>query len=170
MTGYVLRRLWQSVLVLFAVSLLSFVLIFLSGDPVAALVPLNARAEDMANIRHQYNLDQPILAQYVLFLAKAVTGDLGVVWKHCRQHTLLGVIGSHARRTGAEATLLVHRKTAAIIQDRNLVHIDVHALLVLARQLRPRAQANDGHTHRANDNATSLRALHVDPRHGPGAE
>ena len=35
-TGYIVRRLWQSVLVLFAVSLLSFVLIFLSGDPVAA--------------------------------------------------------------------------------------------------------------------------------------
>jgi ABC-type dipeptide/oligopeptide/nickel transport system permease component len=76
-TGYIVQRLWQSVLVLFAVSVLSFVLIFLSGDPVAALVPLNARPEDMANIRHQYNLDQPLPAQYVLFLVKAAEGDLG---------------------------------------------------------------------------------------------
>src|SRR5258707_13689764 len=76
-TGYILRRLWQSVLVLFAVSLLSFVLIFLSGDPVAALVPLNARVEDMDNIRHQYGLDQPILAQYVLCDTRAFSGDLG---------------------------------------------------------------------------------------------
>src|ERR1700730_15449138 len=81
-TGYILRRLWQSVLVLFAVSLLSFVLIFLSGDPVAALVPLNARTEDMDNIRHQYNLDQPILAQYVLFLARAFGGDLGESFRY----------------------------------------------------------------------------------------
>ena len=77
MTGYIVRRLWQAVLVLFAVSLLSFVLIFLSGDPVAVLVPLNARAEDMANIRHQYNLDQPLPVQYALFLVKAASGDLG---------------------------------------------------------------------------------------------
>jgi ABC-type dipeptide/oligopeptide/nickel transport system permease component len=76
-TGYIVRRLWQAVLVLFAVSLLSFVLIFLSGDPFAVLVPLNARAEDMANIRHQYNLDQPLPVQYVLFLVKAASGDLG---------------------------------------------------------------------------------------------
>src|SRR5260370_30132064 len=81
-TGYILRRLWQSVLVLFAVSLLSFVLIFLSGDPVAALVPLNARAEDMDNIRHQYNLDQPLPVQYALFLVKAAGGDLGESFRY----------------------------------------------------------------------------------------
>src|SRR6266849_1502468 len=81
-TGYILRRLWQSVLVLFAVSLLSFVLIFLSGDPVAALVPLNARGEDMDNVRHQYGLDQPILAQYVLFGSRAFSGDLGESFRY----------------------------------------------------------------------------------------
>jgi peptide/nickel transport system permease protein len=82
MAGYVVRRLWQAVLVLFAVSLLSFVLIFLSGDPVAVLVPLNARAEDMANIRHQYNLDQPVPVQYVLFLAQAASGNLGESFRY----------------------------------------------------------------------------------------
>ncbi|MBV8716073.1 MAG: ABC transporter permease [Chloroflexi bacterium] len=77
MSGYLVRRLWQSILVLFAVSVLSFVLIFLSGDPVAVLVPLNARPEDMDNVRHAYNLDQPIPIQYVLFLQQAAHGDLG---------------------------------------------------------------------------------------------
>ncbi|HYW87378.1 MAG TPA: ABC transporter permease, partial [Chloroflexota bacterium] len=69
-------------LVLFAVSLLSFVLIFLSGDPVAVLVPLNARAEDMANIRRQYSLDQPIPVQYVLFLERVAQGDLGESFRY----------------------------------------------------------------------------------------
>ena len=76
-SGYLLRRLWGAVLVLFAVSLLSFVLIFLSGDPVAVLVPLNARAEDMDNIRRQYSLDQPLPIQYLLVPGKAASGDLG---------------------------------------------------------------------------------------------
>jgi peptide/nickel transport system permease protein len=58
------------------------VLIFLSGDPVAALVPLNARQEDMANIRHQYNLDLPVAAQYVLFLKNAAAGDLGESFRY----------------------------------------------------------------------------------------
>jgi peptide/nickel transport system permease protein len=68
MAGYLLQRLWQAALVLLAVSVLSFVLIFLSGDPVAALIPLNARQEDIDNIRRQYNLDRPVLAQYGIFL------------------------------------------------------------------------------------------------------
>lgn len=81
MAGYLIQRLWQSVLVLLAVSMLSFVLIFLSGDPVAALVPLNARQEDVDNIRQQYHLDQPIVVQYALFLRGALAGDLGESFK-----------------------------------------------------------------------------------------
>ena len=77
MGGLLLHRVWQGVVVLFAVSLFSFVLIFLSGDPVAALVPLNARQEDITNIRHQYNLDQPLPVQYLLFLGRAARGDMG---------------------------------------------------------------------------------------------
>jgi peptide/nickel transport system permease protein len=77
MAGYLIQRLWQAALVLLAVSVLSFVLIFLSGDPVAALIPLNARQEDVDNIRRQYNLDQPVVVQYLIFLQKAATGDMG---------------------------------------------------------------------------------------------
>jgi len=77
MAGYLVQRIWQSALVLLAVSVLSFVLIFLSGDPVAALIPLNARQEDIENIRRQYNLDQPLPVQYLIFLRRAATGDMG---------------------------------------------------------------------------------------------
>lgn len=77
MASIILHRLWQGVLVLFAVSVFSFVLIFLSGDPVAALVPLNARQEDIDTIRRAYNLDQPLPVQYALFVGRAVQGDMG---------------------------------------------------------------------------------------------
>ena len=92
MSGYLLQRVWGALLVLFAVSILSFVLIFLSGDPVAVLVPLNARAEDMANIRAKYSLDQPIPVQYVRFLQKAAQGDLGESFRY-RQPALELVMG-----------------------------------------------------------------------------
>src|SRR4029453_7685906 len=51
-------------------------------DPVAVLVPLNARAEDMANIRTQYSLDQPLPIQYLRFLQKAMQGDLGESFRY----------------------------------------------------------------------------------------
>ena len=92
MTVYIVQRLWQALLVLLAVSVLSFVLIFLSGDPIAALVPLNARQEDVDNIRRQYNLDRPLLVQYLLFLGKALGGDLGESFRY-RSDALALVLG-----------------------------------------------------------------------------
>ena len=81
MAVYLVQRIWQSALVLLAVSMLSFVLIFLSGDPVASLIPLNARQEDIENIRRQYNLDQPVAVQYLMFLRRAAMGDMGESFK-----------------------------------------------------------------------------------------
>jgi len=85
-----------------------------------------------------------------------LTSDLGVVRKHRREHTALEVLGSQVRCARAEATISVQREAAAVIQDSELVHVDVHASLVSARQLRPRAQANDRDTHKVNDNEAAL--------------
>lgn len=82
MASYVAQRFAQAVLVLFAVSALSFVLIYLSGDPAAALVPLNARQEDVVRARAQYHLDEPIPLQYLRFLAGAVRGDMGESFRY----------------------------------------------------------------------------------------
>jgi peptide/nickel transport system permease protein len=82
MGAYLARRLLQAVLVLLAVSLLAFGLIYLSGDPVRAMVPLDARPEDVENIRRGFGLDQPLHVQYVTFLQHAVQGDLGQSFKY----------------------------------------------------------------------------------------
>jgi len=77
MTTYLVRRLAQSLLVLLAVTLLSFALVYLSGDPVRALLPLDATQADMDALRHSYGLDQPAWVQYVEFVQHALRGDLG---------------------------------------------------------------------------------------------
>ena len=82
MTTFLVRRLTQAVLVLIAVSVLAFALIYLSGDPVRALVPADARQEDVDNIRHGFGLDQPLHVQYLLFLERALQGDLGQSFKY----------------------------------------------------------------------------------------
>jgi peptide/nickel transport system permease protein len=76
------RRLLQAILVLLAVSLFAFGLIYLSGDPVRALVPLDARPEDVENIRHGFGLDQPLYVQYITFVQRALHGDLGQSFKY----------------------------------------------------------------------------------------
>jgi len=50
----------------------------------------------------------------------------------------------------------MQRQAAAVTQDRELVHIDVHTPLVPARQLRPRTQANDRDPHKMNDNVAGM--------------
>ena len=72
---------------LIVVSLLCFFLVYLSGDPVRALVPLDASPEDMENIRVQFGLDRPIHIQYITFVKQALKGDLGDSFRY-RQESL----------------------------------------------------------------------------------
>jgi peptide/nickel transport system permease protein len=77
MSQFLLRRMQHLFWVLMAVSILVFFLIYLSGDPITLLAPLDAKADDVARIRVLYGLDKPIIAQYWNFLLKALQGDLG---------------------------------------------------------------------------------------------
>ncbi|MGH8766002.1 MAG: ABC transporter permease, partial [Burkholderiales bacterium] len=77
MTVYILRRLAQTLLVLFVTSALVFAGLYLVGDPVEILV--NPAADDVEKARAAaaLGLDRPILEQYGLFLKGALSGDLG---------------------------------------------------------------------------------------------
>jgi peptide/nickel transport system permease protein len=76
-TGVLLRRLLQSVLVLFAMSLLVFVGVYAIGNPVDILVNPNADQQDIARAIAELGLDRPLHEQYLRFLAGALSGDLG---------------------------------------------------------------------------------------------
>lgn len=75
--NYLLRRLFRAVLVLLGVSFATFVVAHSTGDPVTLLVPANATAEARAQLTAHLGLDQPLAAQYGLFLWRALHGDLG---------------------------------------------------------------------------------------------
>lgn len=67
--------------VFFGATLLVYFLVFATGDPIAALSggkPMSAAVE--ANLRAQYNLDQPFWIQYGLYLKNLVTLDLGMTF------------------------------------------------------------------------------------------
>jgi peptide/nickel transport system permease protein len=75
---YTLKRLSLAILVAITVSLLTFMLLRLSGDPAIALAGENATPEEIEVVRHQYGLDRHIIIQYANWARKALRGDFGV--------------------------------------------------------------------------------------------
>lgn len=59
------------------VSLVSFMLTRLSGDPAVALAGENATSEEIELIREQYGFDRPIFIQYLSWGIRAIRGDFG---------------------------------------------------------------------------------------------
>lgn len=77
MLPFILKRLGLAVLVALTVSFISFSLLFLSGDPAAALAGETASGEDIEAIRSLYGFDRPMLVQYGEWLWQALRGDFG---------------------------------------------------------------------------------------------
>lgn len=69
MTRYVIRRLLQAIPLLFVISLILFVLMRNTGDPLATLGGRHLpRPEDRARLSRQLGLDQPLMMQYLYWL------------------------------------------------------------------------------------------------------
>jgi len=79
---YLLRRLYQAILVLLVVSGIVFVILHISGDPLALLMPQDAPPSDIEEMRRSLGLDKPLIVQYGLFLKNAAQGNLGVSYHH----------------------------------------------------------------------------------------
>lgn len=77
MIKFLIRRLSVAVLAALTVSLITFSMIYLSGDPAVALAGETATEADIELIRVNYGYDQPIIIQYINWLGNALTGDLG---------------------------------------------------------------------------------------------
>ena len=77
MSVFVLRRLAQTLLVLFVTSALVFGGLYLVGDPVEILVNPQADQEERARTAAALGLDRPVLEQYGMFLKGMFAGDLG---------------------------------------------------------------------------------------------
>ncbi len=77
MLSYAIRRLAQSIVVLFAMSLLVFVGVYAIGNPVDILIPPEATQLDIERITKSLGLDKPLWEQYAIFLRHALGGDFG---------------------------------------------------------------------------------------------
>ena len=78
MTQYLARRGIYLLVQLLVVATVVFMLLRLvPGDPARAILGDTATEEQVARVRHQLGLDQPIYRQYVSWMADVLRGDLG---------------------------------------------------------------------------------------------
>lgn len=78
MRKYLLQRLLQLVPLLIGISILSFLVMHLApGDPTSLFIDPNVKPEELARVRANWGLDQPIYIQYFIWLKNAVLLDFG---------------------------------------------------------------------------------------------
>jgi oligopeptide transport system permease protein len=80
MAGYIVRRVLQAIPVLLGTTFLIYFMVFaMPGDPVVALFgDKTPPPQVLEAVRERYNLDEPFIVQYLLFLAGIFQGDLGI--------------------------------------------------------------------------------------------
>src|SRR5207253_1780189 len=87
MSGFIARRIAQTLVVLLIMSFVIYGLIgLMPGDPIdimAASMP-GATPEVIARLKSIYGLDQPLLIRYWRWLPAALSGDFGFSRTHLR--------------------------------------------------------------------------------------
>ena len=78
MLSFILQRLFQAVIVMVSVALISFLLFQYVGDPVVFLLGQDATPQQIKELRADLGLDKSFLVQFWNFLANAVRGEFGL--------------------------------------------------------------------------------------------
>ena len=78
MTGFLIRRVLQALLVVFLVTVFTLALVHLfPGGPIRSLLGPRATPEQVAHYNQLYGFDQPFYVQYIKWLGQVVHGNLG---------------------------------------------------------------------------------------------
>ena len=99
MIPFLLRRLWQSLILLTIVSMIGFAILYLApGGPMSQFAQsAQMSQEDLDRIARQLGLDRPLPVQYWDWLLRMLSGDWGRSFRD--NSPVWSVIGSHLRAT-----------------------------------------------------------------------
>ncbi|MEI6548644.1 MAG: ABC transporter permease [Burkholderiales bacterium] len=89
MIAFIIRRLFQSVIVMGVVAFVAFSLFQFVGDPVLAMVGQDTTPEQRAELRRDLGLDESIPVQFAHFVSQAVQGDFGMSYRQSRKVSTL---------------------------------------------------------------------------------
>jgi peptide/nickel transport system permease protein len=105
---YILRRLLYTIPIIIGVSLVCFSFIHLApGDPINSVLPEQASAEVVAQIKAAYGFDKPLPIQYLKWFSNVLSGDFGL--SIMTRRPVLSEVGpavAHTALLAVSATLL----------------------------------------------------------------
>lgn len=81
MLAFVLRRLFQAVLVMLVVALVSFSLFRFVGDPISMMVGQEATQEDRDRMRQELGLDRSFPVQFAGYIGRIAQGEFGISYR-----------------------------------------------------------------------------------------
>lgn len=97
MTGFIIQRLMQAVLVMAVMSVIVFAGIYSIGNPLDILIPPEATQDVRERTIARFGLDRPVIEQYLLYIRNMFQGDLGRSYIY--NEPVLTLIGSRLPAT-----------------------------------------------------------------------
>lgn len=85
MLPFILKRVFQSILVLVITGAIAFSMFTFVGDPIDNMLGQERTMEDVERLRAQLGLDRPVPVQYFRFLNEAAKGNFGVSYRQGRE-------------------------------------------------------------------------------------
>jgi peptide/nickel transport system permease protein len=82
MAAFLLRRIAGAIWVLAGVSIVVFIIVHLTGDPAAVMLPPESTPAEVAAFSHEEGFDRPLIVQFGTFALGALHGDLGQSLRH----------------------------------------------------------------------------------------
>lgn len=82
MTKYLGKRLLQSLIAIFGITLIVFFVLNIAGDPVALMLPPTASFQEIEAMREKMGYNDPVIIQYLRFLTNAAKGDFGMSYNY----------------------------------------------------------------------------------------
>jgi ABC-type dipeptide/oligopeptide/nickel transport system permease component len=82
MTNYIIRRIFQSILVLLGAVAITFVITRATGDPARLMMSDGATEQQLADFRREFGLDKPVPVQFANYMLQVLQGDLGKSIRH----------------------------------------------------------------------------------------
>jgi peptide/nickel transport system permease protein len=110
LTAFLIRRAFGALWVVVGVAVTVFVILHLTGDPAAVMMPLESTPQEIAAFRHNHGFDRPLWLQFVSFAWSALRGDFGDSLRHGEP-----ALGLALERVPASVELAVTAMALAVV-------------------------------------------------------
>lgn len=80
--SYLRKRAVQIIPVVFIISVINYVLVYLAGEPTSFFLPDDATQEDIERVRKALGLDKPFYVQFFTYFSNVLQADFGLSYRY----------------------------------------------------------------------------------------